>query len=73
MPLNNFSHRNEVFPLTGTLNSDIHTVINPSSKPESGLGGACNLSIDHFSMIDDTWLFSVFRILNPVMLTPLYR
>lgn len=47
------------------------TVMNPSSRPESGLGGACSRSIDHFSMIDDTWEFSVLRMRNPVMLTPL--
>lgn len=47
------------------------TVMNPSNRPESGLGGACSRSIDHFSMIDDTWEFSVLRMRNPVMLTPL--
>lgn len=50
----------------------IHTVINPSSKPESGFGGACNRSIDHFSMMEETCVFSVFSILNPVIFTPLY-
>lgn len=43
----------------------------PSSRPESGLGGACRRSMDHFSMMEATWLFSVFRILKPVMFTPL--
>lgn len=47
------------------------TVMKPSSRPESGLGGACSLSMDHFSMMEATWLFSVLRILKPVMLTPL--
>lgn len=45
----------------------------PSSRPESGLGGACSLSMDHFSTMEATWLFSVLRILKPVMFTPLYR
>lgn len=49
------------------------TVMKPSSRPESGLGGACSLSMDHFSMMEATWLFSVLRILKPVMFTPLYR
>lgn len=49
------------------------TVMKPSSRPESGLGGAWSLSMDHFSMIEATWLFSVLRILKPVMFTPLYR
>lgn len=29
--------------------------------------------MDHFSMMEATWLFSVLRILKPVMFTPLYR
>lgn len=49
------------------------TVMKPSSRPESGLGGACSRSMDHFSMMEATWLFSVLRILKPVMFTPLYR
>lgn len=32
----------------------VPTVMKPSSRPESGLGGACSRSMDHFSMMDDT-------------------
>lgn len=44
----------------------------PSKRPVSGLGGACSLSMDHFSMMDDTWGLSIFSSRNPVMFTPLY-
>ena len=30
------------------------TVMKPSRRPESGLGGAWSRSMDHFSMMDDT-------------------
>lgn len=72
----------EDWPMDGQRDTFIHisfilfmrlTVMKPSSRPESGFGGACNRSMDHFSMIDATWLFSVLRILKPVMFTPLYR
>lgn len=49
-----------------------HTVMTPSSRPESGLGGSC-LSIDHFSTIDATWGLSTLRMRKPVMLTPQKR
>lgn len=48
------------------------TVIMPSRRPVSGRGGACSLSMDHFSTTDDTWVLSMLSSRNPVMFTPLY-
>lgn len=48
------------------------TVMMPSSRPESGLGGSCR-SIDHFSTMEATWGLSTLRMRKPVMLTPQKR